>query len=131
MKSRRKITKNFTFGNVVAEADDLLASSYFDNGDYNAVSSRTVRRCFVIGRTDSGKSALIRHLESELPDHVVRIHPDSLAISYIDSLAVVHRLMDLGVHMESFFKVLWKRVILIEVLKHRFPTHSQQERTNI
>ena len=57
----KRFKSNFTFGGVVAESDHLLSEAYWDNGDYDAIESKQDKRCFIIGRTGSGKSAAIQH----------------------------------------------------------------------
>ncbi len=34
---------NFSFGGVMAESDPLLQAAFWDNGDYEAIASRTDR----------------------------------------------------------------------------------------
>ena len=67
----RNFKSNFTFGGAVAESDHLLSVSYFDNGDYEAIESRDDKRCFVIGRTGSGKSAAFRRLKENYPENLL------------------------------------------------------------
>ncbi len=84
-----KFKSNFTFGSSTAEDDILLSTSYFDNGDYQAIMSREDPRCFIVGRTGSGKSAVLRFLEENNPHKVIRIIPENLSFPYITNLTVI------------------------------------------
>ena len=70
---------NFNIGSMMGENDQFLLESYYDNGDFAAISSPLDRRCFIIGRTGAGKSAAFRHLEGDYPGRVVRITPEDLS----------------------------------------------------
>lgn len=122
---------DFTFGSPVAESDHLLSVSYWDNGDFEAISSRVDFHCFVIGRTGSGKSAAFKLLEEKYPNRVVRIIPENLSLPYITNLDVTRQLLDLGVRLEPFFKALWKHVFVVEIIKHRYNIDSPEKKMNI
>lgn len=71
--STTRFRSNFTLGGSVAESDHLLPVARWDNGDYTAIKDFADHRRFLIGRTGSGKSAALHHLEEEFPERVVRI----------------------------------------------------------
>lgn len=127
----KAIRSNFTFGALSAEGDPLLSTAYWDNGDFEAVESFQDARRFLIGRTGSGKSALFQHLEERYPNKVVRIVPENLSLPYITNLDVIRHLLNLGVHLEPFLKALWKHVIVVEVLRHRYQITSPEIKLNI
>jgi len=120
------IKSSLTFGGLAAETDHLLEQAYLDNGDYETIGSRLERRCFVIGRTGSGKSAAFAQLKREHSAHVISIEPENLSLPYLTNLDAIRQLMDLNVHLEPFLVALWKHVILVEVLKHRYHITSPE-----
>jgi len=126
-----KLKSNFTFGSSTAEDDILLATAYFDNGDFEAIVSPKDPRCFIIGRTGSGKSAALRHLEEMHKNKILRIIPENLSFPYITNLTAVQELTKLGVHLEPFFKALWKHVIVVEILKRRYGVTSEEKKINV
>ncbi len=59
---RTRLKSVFTLGGEQAEADALLQDAFFESSDFNVISSRDDKRCFIVGRTGSGKSAALQHL---------------------------------------------------------------------
>ncbi len=119
-------TGRFSLGGPAAETDPLLSRAYFENADYETMASRHDPSAFVLGRTGSGKSAAFEHLREEHPDRVIILNPENLALPYLTNLDVIRRLMELGVQLETFFRALWKHVVVVEVLKHRYRIDSPE-----
>src|SRR5258708_7623881 len=126
-----RIRPAFTFGGEIAESDPLLADAFLDNGGYSAALARDDPRRFVIGRTGSGKSAIFEKLSQTEPKRVVRISPDNLSLTYIANLDVVQKLRALGVHLDIFFVALWKHVVIVELLKHRYQLYTPELKDNV
>jgi len=121
---------DFSFGGEQAEADPLLQRAFYESGDYAAIRSRLDPRCFVISRTGGGKSAALQRLEEENYDHVVRINPEDLSLPYITDLGAVRQLDAMGVHLDPFFIALWKHVLLVELIRHRYKVDSPAAKQN-
>ncbi|MCG5469493.1 zeta toxin family protein [Micromonospora sp. LAH09] len=122
--TNRRIQSDFNLGGGAAEADGLLQEAFFETGHYRAIVSRRERKCFLVGRTGSGKSAALQKVEEEHRSHVIRINPEDLSLPYITDLGVVRYLSSLDVHMDPLFIALWKHVLLIEIIKHRYNVDS-------
>lgn len=123
-RARRRLRREFNLGVEQAEIDPLLSEAFYESGDYSVIASKTDPRCFIIARTGGGKSAALRHLEDENPEHVIRISPENLSLPYITNLGVMKYLDSLEVHLDPFFIALWKHVLLVELLKHRYKIDS-------
>jgi hypothetical protein len=121
---------NFSIGGEQAEADPLLMEAFYESDDYRTVSSKEDPRCFVIARTGSGKSALLQRLEEENPAHVVRVAPEDLSLSYITNLGVMRYLDELEVSLDPLFIALWKHVLLVELIRHRYKVDSYAAKMN-
>ncbi|WP_203661646.1 P-loop ATPase, Sll1717 family, partial [Actinocatenispora rupis] len=116
----------YSLGGTEAENDWLLQDSFYESAQYQQIISRDDRKCFLVGRTGAGKSAILTRLEEENPEHIVRIDPDNLSLPYITSLDVIRYLTDLGVQLDHFFNALWKHVLLIEIIRHRYQVDSEE-----
>lgn len=129
-KTRKRLRRDFTLGVEQAEVDPLLSEAFYESGDYLVLSSKTDPRCFLIGRTGGGKSAVLQHLEEIDPSHVVRISPENLALPYITNLGVLKYLDGLEVRLDPFFIALWKHVLLVELIRHRYNVDSPEAKQN-
>lgn len=120
-KARRAIS---SLGGEQAEADPLLSMSFYAVPFYRSVVSKDDPRCFLIGRTGSGKSAALQRMEEEHTGHTIRIAPEDLSLPYITELGAVRVLTNLGVHLDPLFIALWKHVLLVEIIKHRYGVNT-------
>jgi hypothetical protein len=121
---------NFNLGGEQAEADPLLRDAFYESDDYLTVASQDDSRCFLIARTGSGKSAALQRLEEDNPEHVVRVAPEDLSLHYITNLGVMRYLEGLNVNLDPFFIALWKHVLLVELIRHRYKVDSAEAKKN-
>lgn len=126
MAKRPRVKSGFTLGGEQAEADPLHEEAFVETALYEVLASKTDRRCFVVGRTGSGKSASLQHLEQEHPERVIRISPEDLALPYITDLQVIRFLDGLGVKLDLFWIALWKHVLLVEIIRRRYKINSPE-----
>ncbi|MDH6517465.1 hypothetical protein RKD25_003762 [Streptomyces sp. SAI-124] len=129
-RSRRR-GANFNLGAEQAEADKrLLHSAFYESDDYLTISDKDDRRCFIIARTGSGKSAALQQLEEESPGHVVRVIPEDLSLQYITNLGIMRFLDGLEVSLDPLFIALWKHVLLVELIRHRYKVNTPAAKAN-
>jgi energy-coupling factor transporter ATP-binding protein EcfA2 len=117
-------------GSEMAENDPFLDDAFYTSAVYTSIESRTNPNRFLIGRTGSGKSAVLKHLEDIHPDHVIRIVPENLSLPYLLDLDVIQALSALDVHLDPFFIALWKHVLIVEVIRHRYNVDSPEVKQN-
>jgi hypothetical protein len=125
-----RLQSNANLGGEQAEADPLLEFVFYRSGDYKAIESRLDPRCFIIGRTGSGKSAALQHLEELNGEKVIRITPEDLSLPYIVDLRVVRYLDSLDVNLDLLFTALWKHVLLVELIRARYNVDSPVAKQN-
>ena len=73
----------------------------------------------MIGRTGAGKSALLIQL-GEKEQRTIEVRPESLALAYISNSTILQFFSELGVKLDIFFRLLWRHVFTVEILKHHF-----------
>lgn len=130
--TRRRRGSNFTLGAEQAEADKkLLRSAFYRSDDYESIADKDDSRCFLIARTGSGKSAALQKLQEEHSEHVIRIDPEDLSLPYITSLGVMQYLNQLDVSLDTLFIALWKHVLLVELIRHRYKVDSPAAKVTI
>ena len=109
-----------TIGSADAEQDtDFLQDCFVDTGHLGVLSDCRDPRSIVVGRTGSGKTALLRRL-LETEERVIEIQPESLALSYISNSTILNFFDRLGVRLDIFFKLLWRHIFTVELIKHHF-----------
>ncbi len=130
-QKRPRLRSQFTLGGEAAEADYLLEDAFFESSDFQVVESRSDHRCFIVGRTGSGKSAILKHLEEVNPDHVIRISPENLSLPYITNLQAIRYLDSLEVNLDTFWNTLWRHVLLVEIIRHRYGVATPDAKRNV
>ena len=127
----RKMNKSFRFrkhasiGAAAAEDDaDYLAECFVDNGDVEPLRSTKDARRIILGRTGAGKSALLSQLAEQ--EHCITVNPESLSFNYLTNSSVLQFFLDAGVKMDLFFKLLWRHVFTVEILKSRYQLRTPQ-----
>ncbi|MEO8528907.1 MAG: hypothetical protein ABI435_07495 [Pseudolysinimonas sp.] len=126
MAKKTRLKSGFTLGGEQAEADPLAEEAFVETSLYEIIDSRRDPRCFLVGRTGSGKSAALQHLEERHPDRVVRISPEDLSLPYITDLQVIKYMDSLDVKLDLFWIALWKHVLLVEIIRRRYKINSPE-----
>ncbi|HEY4968854.1 MAG TPA: hypothetical protein VII35_03050, partial [Steroidobacteraceae bacterium] len=113
-----------------AEADQLfLENCFVDTGDVGVLLDCNDPRCLVLGRTGVGKTALLKRcLKSG--SHTVELAPEALALSYITNSNVLRFFEEAGVDLEVFYRLLWRHIIVVELLKLKFHINSEAEQSH-
>lgn len=130
--AKRDSTKKFVFrrhdniGSADAEEDSrFLAECFVDTGDLSTLRDITSPKRLILGRTGSGKSALLIKLADE-EERTIQVRPESLALSYISNSTILQFFSDLGVSLDIFFRLLWRHVFTVELLKYHFKIETEE-----
>jgi len=112
-------------GYPAAEDDlELLRECFLDSGALSQVLDVNDPGSVVLGRTGSGKSAILIHIR-ETQDHVITINPSDLALNYISSSTILRFFDSLGVQFDLFFRLLWRHVLCVELLNYHYKVRKK------
>ena len=107
-KNRIRFSRLDTIGTADAESDNLFTESFIDTGYLAVIRNFQDPRNILLGRTGSGKSALLRYI-AENESRVLAIRPENLALSYITNSNILNYLLSIGIRFDLFFKLLWRQ----------------------
>jgi len=115
-------------GAADAEEDKkFLENCFIDTGDLAVLRDCSDPKRIVVGRTGSGKTALLQKLVT-IEERVIEIKPESLALSYISNSNILQFFSELGVKLDIFFRLLWRHVFTVEILKYHFKIKTEQDK---
>lgn len=101
------------------EDQNFLTNCFVDTGDLEILMDCSEAPRIVLGRTGSGKTALLNRLSDESTT-AIPIKPETLALNFISNSTMLNFLMRLNVKLDVFFKLLWRHVFTVEVLQSHF-----------
>lgn len=112
--------KNINIGAPDAEQDEeFLAKCFVNTGDFTALRDPLDNKRIILGRTGSGKTALINHLvRSE--EHVIEVPPESLSFAYLSNSTVLQFFSEIGLDLDIFYRLLWRHVFAVELIKRKY-----------
>ena len=114
-----RFKKHASIGASDAEADrKFLSSCFVDNGDLRQLLDLTSHRRLIIGRTGSGKSALIAQV-AETADNCIPLDLESLSLAYVSNSDVIKFFEGIGVSLDIFYSLLWRHVLTVELLRKK------------
>ena len=105
----------------------FLSESFIDNGELAILADNYQPQCIVVGRTGSGKTALLERLAAE-KDKVIRIAPEGLALTYISDSSVLAFFIAAGVNMDLFYRLLWRHVFAVEIIREHYHIINEKAR---
>src|SRR5688500_8613348 len=117
-----RLRRNLSIGSLTAELDhQLLERCFVETEAYEAVASPENSACIILGRSGSGKSAIIRHIVASGRFRTIDINPQQLALQFLGGSELLRALRDTGVHLDLFYKLVWRHVFVVELIKTIFP----------
>lgn len=116
-------------GSAAAEEDvQYLDTCFVDTGDLRFLLDCSSPRRIIVGRTGSGKSALIHQL-LRTNRHAVLLSPHDLSLNFIATNKVIAFFEAAGVNLAPFYVLLWKHLLVVELLKAKFGIVNEESHT--
>jgi energy-coupling factor transporter ATP-binding protein EcfA2 len=126
-----RFAKHDSIGANAAEEDEVfLADCFVDTGDLNILLDFKNPKCIACGRTGSGKSALLETIKRQKTHQIIDVRPESLSFNYIANSTIIRFFIDLGVNLDPFFKLLWRHIIAVEIIRHKFRLKTPEAKRN-
>jgi len=117
-------------GAAGAEDDSIfLRECFVDNGDIEIILDCNNPKRLLIGRTGTGKSALINEVNNR-SNNVIQLSPHSLSLNYIANNNIITFFESLGVNLSAFYGLLWKHIFVVELLKKKFNIKDENSQKN-
>ena len=114
------IKKGLKLGELDAEADEkYLDRCFVDTGYISTLLDTDSPASIILGRTGSGKSALIYGITKNAR-HVTAIDPTDISIRFLEHSNIIEFLTELGVNLDLFYRLLWKHVLMVELLRQLY-----------
>lgn len=121
------IKKGLKIGELDAEADaELLASCFVDNGQLGALLDIQSPASVVLGRTGSGKSAMLYKISLDV-EHSAMLDPNDISIRFLEHSNIIQFFNELDVKLDLFYRMLWRHILTVELLKLRYSLRSEAE----
>jgi hypothetical protein len=124
------IRRDLKLGELDAEADrELLSACFVDTGELARLLDVTDPAAIVVGRTGTGKSALLFRLQ-ESSEHSVFLSPTDISIRFLEHSNIIQFLNELGIKLDLFYRILWRHILTVELLKLRYDLRSEADNQN-
>jgi len=115
---------NVNIGAPAAEDDEkFLQNCFVEMAAYEQLVDLESPKSILLGRTGSGKSALLLEIEKN-EDACSRIDPREFSFDYISNSNVLSYVLDLGCNLNPLFEFLWLHVLLSKIITSYFETRS-------
>lgn len=112
--------RNINIGAPDAESDSrFLANCFIDTGDLAALLDCANPKSIVLGRTGSGKTALLQEVKKKA-HNAIELSPEALSLHYISNSSVLKFFENSGVHLDIFYTLLWRHILTVELLRKKF-----------
>lgn len=116
--------------NEAQDDEEYLLNCFVDLGDLDQIKAFQSKRCLILGRTGVGKTALITKLKDEKQEKVIIIDPEALAMRHISNSTIINYLVELDIDLNTFFKLLWRHEICVEIFTRHVKAVSETDHSN-
>lgn len=122
-----RFKKGEFIGELDAESDlNYLSECFTYTDDYSILTDIETPQRIIVGRTGSGKSAIIQNLKSE-KENVIEILPENLSLNFIANSDLIVKLESLGIKLDLFYALLWRHVFTVELLQKKYNLVNEEK----
>tara|TARA_B110000879_G_C11136002_1_gene498130 strand:+ start:95 stop:1756 length:1662 start_codon:yes stop_codon:yes gene_type:complete len=121
------IKKGLKIGELDAEADtDLLNTCFVDNGQVSSLLDISSPASVVLGRTGSGKSAILYKISQDV-EYSSNLDPNDISIRFLEHSNIIQFFNEIDVKLDLFYRILWRHILTVDLLKLRYNLRSEAE----
>jgi hypothetical protein len=111
------LRNDLNIGGISAEGDDdFLFECFQYHPSFEAIRNIDSSKMIILGRTGSGKTAIIRKIEKSY-GNISFVDPLEMSLSYITNSDALKFLQAIGADLDIIFQTLWRHVLTIEFLR--------------
>lgn len=114
-----KFKKSHQIGSPDAETDQFVLDAFIRIENIDEILDTKNQKSILLGRTGSGKSAIIKYLKKNC-ENVQEIAPEAMSLRFLSNSTILRYFDSIDVNLNLFYKVLWKHVFIVELLKMYF-----------
>lgn len=125
-----KIKRNLSIGDLDAETDnEFLDTCFIDKGYLEDLLDVKNPRSIIVGRTGAGKSSLLYKVSTSI-DNYKKIDPNDISVKFLEHSDIIQFMDKLGVNLDLFYKMLWRHILIIELVRLRYKIKNEEENDN-
>ena len=126
--STYRFRKNAIIGNLDAETDSFLNDCFYESDTFKGIvnfdssnENPDFTRRVIVGRTGSGKTALLRQIVSHgnVKVHDI-IEAENTVFEHINNNRFISELSNNNIDLRVFYKSLWLHVLLVKVIQQLY-----------
>lgn len=132
MKKQRQVSnpvilrRGVGIGSGNAESDDeFLFDCFIDNPAAETALHVSHPGMVLVGRTGSGKTAILRHVEAKARQ-CAALDPFDMAMNYVANSDALRFLHAIGADLDLMFQALWKHILCIEFIRLRWEVDNAE-----
>jgi hypothetical protein len=123
-----RFKKTDVVGFADAESDhEFLNNCFVETGNIEVLTDCNDPRCIILGRTGSGKTALVKRI-IQTQEHCIEISPEELSLNYISNSNVIDFFDNIGVNLDLFYKLLWTHIFTVELIKNKYEITNPEKK---
>lgn len=125
------LKQGMSVGSNNAESDDdFLFECFVTYPPVEECINLDSSKMIIAGRTGSGKTAILRHIEAN-SEHNSIIDPFDMSMEYISNSDQLTFVQEIAGDIDILFQVLWKHIICIEFIRLKFGVDTEEKSRSI